>query len=77
MLYAKWDSDASQVPPEWHQWLHRFTDDIPNEKTVPKPFYTETPRENMTGTSGRFTTYNTVTPKLSTWKPTVAKERLG
>ncbi|KAI9329256.1 NADH ubiquinone oxidoreductase subunit NDUFA12-domain-containing protein [Obelidium mucronatum] len=69
VLYDKWNYDATQVPPEWHQWLSRFTDDIPSEKTIPKPFYTTTSVENFTGSSGAFKTYSTVKPKISAWEP--------
>jgi len=31
VFYAKPNFDASQVPPEWHQWLHRMTDRVPDE----------------------------------------------
>ena len=74
MIYSKWNSDASQIPPEWHQWMHRFTDDIPTEQTLPKPFYESKFVENLTGTSGAFKTYSTVVPKISAWTPKV-KER--
>ncbi|KAI8929187.1 NADH ubiquinone oxidoreductase subunit NDUFA12-domain-containing protein [Entophlyctis helioformis] len=67
--FKKWDFDASQVPPEWHQWLHRMTDDLPSDKTLPKPFFGLEHRENMTGTRGAFKTYNTTVPKLSAWEP--------
>jgi NADH:ubiquinone oxidoreductase subunit len=26
------DYDASQVPPEWHRWLHHMTDEPPTVK---------------------------------------------
>ncbi|KAI8621640.1 NADH ubiquinone oxidoreductase subunit NDUFA12-domain-containing protein [Chytriomyces sp. MP71] len=69
VIYDKWNYDASQVPPEWHQWLSRFTDDIPTEQTVPKAFYVTTHTENYTGSTGAFKTYSTVKPKIAEWEP--------
>ncbi|KAI8914402.1 NADH ubiquinone oxidoreductase subunit NDUFA12-domain-containing protein [Gorgonomyces haynaldii] len=74
VIYNKWDYDGSQVPPQWHQWLHKISDDVPTDKTVPTPFYEPAHFENMTGTRGAFKTYNTVAQKLHQWEPKV-KER--
>ncbi|KAI9193521.1 NADH ubiquinone oxidoreductase subunit NDUFA12-domain-containing protein [Polychytrium aggregatum] len=73
VLFSRWNSDASQVPPEWHQWLHRMTDDIPTEKTLPKPAKYNPPAhiENLTGTTAAFKTYSTTVPKISGWTPSV------
>ena len=71
--YNKWDFDASQIPPEWHQWMHRMSDDIPTEKTLPKPMFASTSREHLTGTRGAFKTYNTTIPKLTSWDPKATK----
>ncbi|KAJ3410934.1 hypothetical protein HDV05_002989, partial [Chytridiales sp. JEL 0842] len=71
VLFAKWNYDPSQVPPEWHQWLHRFTDDIPSESTLPKPFYHPPHQEFLTGTTAAFRTYSTVKPKMESWTPAV------
>jgi NADH:ubiquinone oxidoreductase subunit len=44
-------AEASQVPPEWHGWLHHTVDDLPTaEAYVAKPWQKEH-RANMTGTS--------------------------
>ncbi|KAJ3402119.1 NADH dehydrogenase 1 alpha subcomplex subunit 12 ndufa12/DAP13 [Chytriomyces hyalinus] len=69
VLYDKWNYDATQVPPEWHQWLSRFTDDLPSETTIPKPFYTTESTENYTGTTAAFKSYSTVKTKVSAWDP--------
>ncbi|MCB1483998.1 MAG: NADH:ubiquinone oxidoreductase subunit NDUFA12 [Hyphomicrobiaceae bacterium] len=43
-------SEASQVPPEWHGWLHYTVDELPtDERYDPKPW--QKPHHmNMTGT---------------------------
>ena len=72
VMYRKWDSDASQVPPEWHQWLSKFTDDLPTSSEFPKkPFFTPKFRENLTGTSAAFKTYSTTVSKIHAWEPRV------
>lgn len=40
VIYAGWRGyDPSQVPPEWHQWLHSITDRTPVERPViPHPY---------------------------------------
>ena len=74
VIFKKWDHDASQVPPHWHQWMSHMTDDIPTEQSLPTPFYTPTTfQENLTGTSGAFKTYSTTGPKILSWEPKVAK----
>nr|KAJ3415083.1 hypothetical protein HK105_001602 [Polyrhizophydium stewartii] len=75
VVLRKWNYDASQIPPEWHQWMHRMTDDIPSETTIPKPFYASDPRENLTGTRGAFKTYNTTVPKMTEWEPKALPRR--
>ena len=44
-------SEASQVPPDWHGWLHHTVDEIPTrENYQPKPW--QKPHQmNMTGTA--------------------------
>ncbi|KAJ3070299.1 Ras- protein Rab-7 [Podochytrium sp. JEL0797] len=70
VLYDKWNYDASQVPPEWHQWISRMTDDVPSETTVPTPFYSQNVKiEHVTGSTGAFKTYSTVKPKIGAWEP--------
>ncbi|KAJ3041940.1 hypothetical protein HDV00_008449 [Rhizophlyctis rosea] len=76
VLYKKWNYDATQVPPEWHQWLHKITDDVPSEKTLPKSFFVTPSVENVTGSKGAFRTYNTTVPKVKPWAGS-PKERQG
>ena len=39
VIYAGWGKnyDPSQVPPEWHHWLHQISDRTPVERPV-KPY---------------------------------------
>ncbi|KAI8909440.1 NADH ubiquinone oxidoreductase subunit NDUFA12-domain-containing protein [Powellomyces hirtus] len=69
--YAKWNHDATQIPSEWHQWLHHITDDVPTPETVPRPFFAGQHQQNLTGSHGAYKPYNTVVPKISEWTPAV------
>ncbi|OWF55729.1 NADH dehydrogenase [ubiquinone] 1 alpha subcomplex subunit 12-like [Mizuhopecten yessoensis] len=63
------DKDASQIPAEWHGWMHYVTDNPPT-KVPPKPrkwFAEHT--ENMTGTSDDYVPYSTARPKIESWTP--------
>lgn len=75
VLYKKWNFDATQVPPQYHQWLHRMTDDLPNAvvKDHQRFFTPSLHTENPTGTRGAFKTYNTVSSaaKFQSWAPVV------
>ena len=68
--------DATQIPPEWHAWMHRISD------TLPKPFeemkkeglvpFFETYKENLTlSEHARLKTKSTVPPKIHPWVPKV------
>lgn len=47
-------SEASQVPPDWHGWLHHTVDTIPtDEKYQPKPWQ-QRHQMNMTGTAAAY-----------------------
>ncbi|KAJ1984749.1 hypothetical protein H4R33_004272 [Dimargaris cristalligena] len=72
VVLARSDYDATQVPPEWHKWLHKLTDENPsNLPSRPYRWIVSHHVENMTGTTKAFTTYNTTRPKVSAWDPQV------
>lgn len=61
--------DASQVPSEWHRWLHYMTDDPPTKvPPVPRKFFQ--PHEpNKTGSKMEYVPYSTTRPKIEEWVP--------
>jgi NADH dehydrogenase [ubiquinone] 1 alpha subcomplex assembly factor 2 len=83
VIFQKWDYDATQVPPQWHQWLHKVTDCHPD--TIKDNNLTPAHFENMTGTKGKYALfafinlyrlmltlgayrpYSTVRPRISSW----------
>lgn len=47
-------NDASRVPPEWHGWLHKSYDEIP-ESHLPQPrIWEKEPTGNLTGTANAY-----------------------
>uniref|UniRef100_A0A4D5R9F3 NADH dehydrogenase [ubiquinone] 1 alpha subcomplex subunit 12 n=1 Tax=Scolopendra viridis TaxID=118503 RepID=A0A4D5R9F3_SCOVI len=68
------DYDGSQVPAEWHRWLHYMTDDPPS-KVPPKKYpWMIAHTENLSGTSGAYQPYSTTRPKIESWVPPKAKK---
>ncbi len=44
------EKEASRVPPQWHEWLHHTTDDIPVEKPRQQLGWQKPHQPNPTGT---------------------------
>jgi len=72
---AQHEYNASQVPPEWHAWISHIRKDPPTEDKIMQasrqPWQSPWV-ENLTGTRGRYKSYNTVAPKINAWQPKVA-----
>lgn len=49
VIYAG-ENDASVVPPEWHAWLHRQIDGLPDEVLPPVRSFQKPATRNLTGT---------------------------
>jgi NADH dehydrogenase (ubiquinone) 1 alpha subcomplex subunit 12 len=65
-----WDYDASQVPPEWHRWLHYICDEPPTKDTKLVDYkWMIDHKENLTGTKQKYVPYSTTRPKIEAWKP--------
>ncbi|CAG8508387.1 16475_t:CDS:2 [Cetraspora pellucida] len=67
--YAQHYGDASQIPPEWHNWMHRIVDTPPTVDPLPRPKYVLPHTENLTGTRKAYRPYNTTAPKITAWEP--------
>ena len=71
-------SEASQVPADWHGWLHHTVDELPTaERYQPKPWQ-KPHKPNMTGTAAAYRPQGSILgpgarPKFSgdykPWKP--------
>lgn len=61
--------DASQVPSEWHRWLHNITDDPPTKVPPPERKFAQPRWVNTTGTKKEYVPYSTTRPKIEAWEP--------
>lgn len=65
--------DASQVPADWHRWLHSITDFPPNKDSqiaTSKAYkWILDHSENLSGTKNAYFPYSTTKPKIEAWKP--------
>lgn len=69
VVYARKDFDASQVPAEWHAWLHYITDEAPTSGGYVHRFFQTPHQPNMTGTNKRYVPYSTTDHKIISFKP--------
>jgi NADH:ubiquinone oxidoreductase subunit len=54
MVIYNGPAEASAIPPGWHGWMHRRTDEIPTRDSY-KPRTWEKPhQQNLTGTAGAY-----------------------
>ncbi|KHJ97512.1 UBX domain protein [Oesophagostomum dentatum] len=64
------DYDPSQVPPEWHRWLHHITDDPPSKKPLPTEKWGLQHEENLSiFEDKKYIPYSTTRPKIIGWVP--------
>ncbi|RWS07491.1 putative NADH dehydrogenase [ubiquinone] 1 alpha subcomplex subunit 12-like protein [Dinothrombium tinctorium] len=63
------DYDASQVPAEWHNWLHYMTDDPPTTNPRVQYKWMIDHTENFSGTNRQYVPYSTVKQKITQWQP--------
>lgn len=65
-----YDFDGSQVPADWHRWLHYMTDDPPSKvKPCPDREWMIDHEQNWSGTTNQYVPYSTVKPKIKSWVP--------
>ena len=63
------DFDGSQIPAEWHRWMHYMTDDPPStHPPTPRKFFIDHAK-NPSGSKDAYIPYSTTTPKIEFWKP--------
>ena len=72
----KGTAEASKVPAEWHRWLHKTTDEVPNN--LPSHSWEKPHLPNLTGTDMAYvpkghlnsgTKRNRATGDYEPWKP--------
>ncbi|KAF8605098.1 putative cell viability protein [Ceratobasidium sp. AG-I] len=76
--YRQHEFNASQVPPEWHSWVHHIRNLPPTEDKImqesQRPWQSDHV-ENLTGTRAAYRPYNTATPKITAWEPKIRPRR--
>ncbi|CAM1299859.1 NDUFA12 (predicted) [Pycnogonum litorale] len=65
--------DGSQVPAEWHGWLHYSTDVPPTKQQQTKHKWIVNHIENLSGTKHAYVPYSTTKQKIETWIPPKSK----
>jgi len=70
---AGWDYDGSQVPAEWHRWLHYIGDEPPTSMALSDHKWQIDHKENFSGTAQKYVPYSTTRPKIEAWKPPSSK----
>jgi len=45
------ETEASEIPAEWHGWLHHTFDELPSEQPLPRKSWEKPHRENLTGST--------------------------
>eukprot|EP00160_Parvularia_atlantis_P017504 Unigene6040_Nuclearia_a/m.18514 Unigene6040_Nuclearia_a/g.18514 ORF Unigene6040_Nuclearia_a/g.18514 Unigene6040_Nuclearia_a/m.18514 type:complete len:131 (-) Unigene6040_Nuclearia_a:193-585(-) len=66
-------ADASQVPPEWHMWLHAINDANPTNTKLVRRHWEAEYTDNLTATDKAYVPYNTTVSKVEPWTPKVAQ----
>ena len=64
---AHLDYDASQIPGEWHGWMHYTTDIPPSEKEPVKYKWMTEHTPNLSGTNLQYVPYSTTREKIQKW----------
>ncbi|KAM3179075.1 hypothetical protein ACTXT7_001295 [Hymenolepis weldensis] len=65
-----WDYEASQIPPEWHRWLHNMTDETPIAHPPERKPWMLDHQENLTlEEPNKYIPYSTTKPKIDAWEP--------
>jgi len=68
-----WDYDGSQIPAEWHRWLHYIGDEPPTKIALSDYKWQVDHQQNLSGTSQKYVPYTTTRPKIEAWKPPAPK----
>ncbi|EDV25222.1 NADH dehydrogenase [ubiquinone] 1 alpha subcomplex subunit 12 [Trichoplax sp. H2] len=64
-----WKYDASDIPAEWHRWIHFMTDDPPTIDPPVERKFLSGHKSNMTGSYREYVPYSTTRRKIDSWSP--------
>ncbi|CAH1783637.1 unnamed protein product [Owenia fusiformis] len=69
------DYDGSQIPAEWHRWMHYITDKPPTEAPPVDRKWIIDHTENLSASDKAYVPFSTTKPKIESWvPPQVAKK---
>jgi NADH:ubiquinone oxidoreductase subunit len=77
VIYAGY-SEASQVPPGWHGWMHHRVDTPPSQQTYAAQAWEKSHQENLTGSAGAYRPPGSIasggrpiaaSPDYQAWRP--------
>lgn len=71
------DYDASQTPPEWHNWLHHICDDPPTLNPRVEYKWMIDHKENLSGSNKSYVPYSTMPLKIESWTPAGSTIKIG
>ncbi|XP_014676604.1 PREDICTED: NADH dehydrogenase [ubiquinone] 1 alpha subcomplex subunit 12-like isoform X1 [Priapulus caudatus] len=67
------DYDGSQIPSDWHRWMHNIGDTPPTAAPLVEHPWLMDHTENQAGTPGAYVGYKTTKPKIEQWVPPQSK----
>uniref|UniRef100_A0A0N4ZWG0 NADH dehydrogenase [ubiquinone] 1 alpha subcomplex subunit 12 n=1 Tax=Parastrongyloides trichosuri TaxID=131310 RepID=A0A0N4ZWG0_PARTI len=64
------DYDASQIPPEWHRWLHHIGNETPEKEPLQRQKWVLDHAENLSIIEKeKYIPYSTTRTKIQSWVP--------
>ena len=66
---GRMEFDGTQIPPEWHAWMHYMTDEKPTNQPATLQKFSIDHIPNVSGTKDKYIPYSTTKPKIEAWKP--------
>ncbi|EYC40093.1 hypothetical protein Y032_0629g843 [Ancylostoma ceylanicum] len=70
------DYDPTQIPPEWHRWLHHIGDDTPTQNPPKNEKWVLQHEENLSiFEDKKYIPYSTTRTKIQGWQPGQKKQQ--
>lgn len=74
---ANCETDASMIPPEWHNWMQHVTDKPPTIQPRVSYKWLADHTQNFSGSDMAYTPYSTTRPKIGSWAPPGGQIKIG
>ncbi|KAL7752257.1 hypothetical protein RI367_002302 [Sorochytrium milnesiophthora] len=69
---AKKNFDPSEIPAEWHMWIHKIDERAPSEANIAQRKWMTPHTDNASGREDAYKVFNTTEPKTESWQPKTA-----